>query len=131
MIRESKCIHQWIKGLLGKFPGFRLTCRMTTFLYPVVRNLSLRAREKAARLSLPDSIPAAAQPPPADDGLTEVVQRLPEAQREVLLLRYADGFSLKEVAETLNIPLGTVKSRLHHALSALREDPRTRRYFEA
>src|ERR671913_354884 len=35
--------------LLRKFPGFRLTAAMTTFLYPVVRNLSIAARKKRTR----------------------------------------------------------------------------------
>ena len=37
--------------------------------------------------------------------------------------------SLQEIADALNIPLGTVKSRLHYALKALRDDRRTRDYF--
>jgi RNA polymerase sigma-70 factor (ECF subfamily) len=48
----------------------------------------------------------------------------------VLLLRFVDGFSLNEIAEALEIPLGTVKSRLHHALDSLRQDGRTRKFFE-
>ena len=55
---------------------------------------------------------------------------LPEAQREVLLMRFVDGLTLAEIAEALAIPLGTVKSRLHNALRALRDDPRVREYFE-
>ena len=55
---------------------------------------------------------------------------LPAAQREVLLLRYADDMNLGEIAAALDVPAGTVKSRLHHALRALREDPRTRHYFQ-
>ena len=45
---------------------------------------------------------------------------LPDGQREVVVLRFADGFSLEEIAEALSIPLGTVKSRLFNALKALR-----------
>src|SRR5688572_4393458 len=38
-----------------KFPGFRLTASMTTFLYPVVKNLSIAARRKRTRVAqLPD-----------------------------------------------------------------------------
>src|SRR5210317_57755 len=37
--------------LLGKFPGFSLTASMTTFLYPVVRHLSLTARSKNRRFT--------------------------------------------------------------------------------
>jgi len=49
----------------------------------------------------------------------------------VLLLRFVDDLSLAEIAKAMNIPLGTVKSRLHNALAALRHDPRTKEYFEA
>jgi RNA polymerase sigma-70 factor (ECF subfamily) len=55
-----------------------------------------------------------------------VLANLPLKQREVLLLRFVDGFSLDEIADALEIPLGTVKSRLHTALNTLRDDPRTR-----
>ena len=55
---------------------------------------------------------------------------LPETHREVVLMRFVDGLSLDEIATALDIPLGTVKSRLHNALNALRADPRVRKYFE-
>jgi len=45
------------------------------------------------------------------------------------MLRFIDGLSLAEIAEATGIPLGTVKSRLHHAISKLRDDPRTREFF--
>jgi DNA-directed RNA polymerase specialized sigma24 family protein len=40
-----------------------------------------------------------------------------------------DGLTLAEIADTLQLPLGTVKSRLHYALAQLREDPRTKNFF--
>ncbi|MEK6563325.1 MAG: sigma factor-like helix-turn-helix DNA-binding protein [Candidatus Binatota bacterium] len=40
---------------------------------------------------------------------------LPEGQQEVVRLRFIDGLDLKEIAIALEIPLGTVKSRLHNA----------------
>jgi RNA polymerase sigma-70 factor (ECF subfamily) len=43
--------------------------------------------------------------------LTEV-QALPEAQRETVMLVYVEGFTYREAAETLGIPIGTVMSRL-------------------
>ena len=64
------------------------------------------------------------------DDLRFVLTALPEEQREVLLLRFVDGLSLAEIAEAMNIPLGTVKSRLHNALQTLRQDQRTRNFFE-
>ena len=48
------------------------------------------------------------------------VAALPAAQRDVVLLRFVDDFSLEQIAAALDVPLGTVKSRLHHALQTLR-----------
>jgi RNA polymerase sigma-70 factor (ECF subfamily) len=55
---------------------------------------------------------------------------LSEEHREVLLLRFVDCLSLAEIAEAIEIPLGTVKSRLHNALELLRQDERTKEFFE-
>jgi len=46
--------------------------------------------------------------------------RLTAKEREVVLLHFFDGMTLTEVAETLGIPTGTVKSRLHGALVRLK-----------
>jgi RNA polymerase sigma-70 factor (ECF subfamily) len=45
---------------------------------------------------------------------------LPDDQRAVVLLRVRDGMSLEEIARTMCVPVGTVKSRLHHAIRRLR-----------
>lgn len=47
--------------------------------------------------------------------------RLPEHQREAVILRYYHDFSLDEIAQTLGVPVGTVKSRLSLGLARLRE----------
>jgi len=121
--------------LLGKFPGFELTTAMTTFLYPVVRNLSLTARNRTGRFAsdaeVLDEI-AAPEQEKSGGSLTElalVLAVLPDEQREVILMRFLDGMSLAEIAIALAIPLGTIKSRLHNALNTLRADRRTRDYF--
>ena len=54
------------------------------------------------------------------DLLDRGFRRLPTEQRAVFVLHHHLGLRLGEVAETLGIPLGTVKSRLHHATNALR-----------
>lgn len=122
---------------LKKFPGFRLTANLKTFLYPAVRNLSISARRKAARYQATpaelERIENTSTPEPvgAEAGdLAFVLARLPEEQREALLLRFVDGLSLAEIAKSMDIPLGTVKSRLHNALENLRRDERTKTFFE-
>jgi RNA polymerase sigma-70 factor, ECF subfamily len=121
--------------LLRKFPGFRLTANLKTFLYPAVRNLSIAARRKAVRYQADEAgqqaLEQATTPEPdsVTNDLEVILASLPEEQREVLLLRFVDGLSLGEIASAMNIPLGTVKSRMHNALQTLREDPRTKDFF--
>jgi RNA polymerase sigma-70 factor (ECF subfamily) len=49
------------------------------------------------------------------------VERLPDFLREVVILAYYQGLKYREIAEILDIPVGTVKSRLHAALNKLQE----------
>jgi RNA polymerase sigma-70 factor (ECF subfamily) len=118
--------------LLKKFPGFQLTASMTTFLYPVVKHLSLNLRRRRCTgvdeeilLDIPDP---AVQPTPRAE-LAAALAGLTQEQREVILMRFVDDMTLDEIAEALNVPTGTVKSRLHRALEILRHDPRTQDYF--
>jgi RNA polymerase sigma-70 factor (ECF subfamily) len=120
--------------LFGKFPGFILTARMTTFLYPVVKNLSIAARRKRERSISEQAVPeaVAASPPEASDQRAELalaLSALPEPHREVLLMRFVDDMSLAEIAGALDIPVGTVKSRLHNAIATLKQDRRAMDYF--
>ncbi len=124
--------------LLGKFPGLVLTAKLTTFLYPVIKHTALQARRKAGRFAGSDEVlselPAPRTPgtgaPGDGDDIERVLTALPAHQREVLLLRFVDGMTLQEAAVALGVPVGTVKSRIHHAIRSLREDPGTKKFFE-
>jgi RNA polymerase sigma-70 factor, ECF subfamily len=118
-----------------KFPGFRLTSSVTAFLYPAVRNLSLEQRRKRRRETSADDalidLPAPNPGAVADRAeLATVIGSLPPAHREVVLLRFVDDLTIDEIAAALDVPAGTIKSRLHHAIRSLQQDPRVRRYFE-
>ncbi len=54
------------------------------------------------------------------DALDRGFRRLPPEQRAVFVLHHYLGWPLAEIAETLGVPLGTVKSRIHYATSSLR-----------
>ena len=56
----------------------------------------------------------------SDERFSALVDELPEHYRAILHLRYREEFSYEEIAETLGIPLGTVKVRLHRAHEGLR-----------
>jgi RNA polymerase sigma-70 factor (ECF subfamily) len=119
--------------LLKKFPGFHLTASMTTFLYPVVKHISLNIRRR--RLSghtgeaALGEMAEPARPQTSRAELAAALAALPEQQREIVLMRFVDDMTLQEIATALNVPLSTAKSRLYNALRTLRNDPRTRDYF--
>jgi RNA polymerase sigma-70 factor (ECF subfamily) len=50
------------------------------------------------------------------------VDRLPDLLRQVVVLAYFQGLKYRDIADTLDIPVGTVKSRLHAALARLTEE---------
>ncbi|HEX2838778.1 MAG TPA: sigma-70 family RNA polymerase sigma factor [Phycisphaerales bacterium] len=109
--------------LVEHAPRLRLTAKVSTWLYPVIRNAiaERRRRERTLRLA-PSDDPAAAAPVPTSTNAADLsarLARLPDDQREVVLLRIVEELSVQEVALALDIPEGTVKSRLHHALKAL------------
>lgn len=79
------------------------------------RDLKGRLRERAALAEL-----AAAPPEAAPPDLDAAIAGLPAGQRAVLGLFYAEGLSVAEVATALQIPPGTVKTRLMHARNHLR-----------
>jgi len=53
--------------------------------------------------------------------LQQAVDALPSTHRVVVILHYLEGLSLKEIADIVNAPEGTVKSRLHYARESLRK----------
>jgi RNA polymerase sigma-70 factor (ECF subfamily) len=88
-----------------------------------VRVLSLELMMEPSSSSGPTDLPMAPDPAEAIGRSTDVegaIRNLGHDQREVLGLHYALGLPISEIARTLAIPDGTVKSRLHAALSALR-----------
>lgn len=111
-----------------KLPQLELTASFTTFLYPAVKHLCLKRKGFLARF-LPSGglfggergVPEPAVGPRGADDFPRLVARLPAGQREVVLLRFVDGMDLADIAAALDLPLGTVKSRLHNALKLLRE----------
>ena len=74
-----------------------------------------------------DGVPEPEAPPDPEPADPELIERLPElvqsaspASRPVLLLHYGQEMKLEEVAQVLGLSVGTVKSRLHYGLRALR-----------
>jgi len=109
-------------------PSYDGRAAASTWLYTIARNTCLTAlRSEAHRKTLPlDFIDEPASTDAANSNhalrrmeLAECVDRLPEAQRDVIILFYLEEKSIKEVGEMLDLPEGTIKSHLHRARIAL------------
>ncbi len=95
------------------------------YLFGIARKLSLAAwKERAEDKVLPFDAALTEVAAPVDDdriaAARETIVTLEPLQREILDLRFAQGLAYAEIAEVLGIPLGTVRSRLHHAIAEVR-----------
>jgi RNA polymerase sigma-70 factor (ECF subfamily) len=120
--------------LLRKFPGFKLTSNLRTFLYPVVKNLSIEFSRKKRRLVasgevLTELVAPVSKGTNSGEGLAAVLAILPPESREILLMRFVDDLTIEEIAQALGVPGNTIKSRLYRALQTLHGDPRAKKYF--
>jgi len=120
------------------------TCRLSTWLYAILlhchqealrrarsRPISLAHLPSAQAMQLQsrhESDPSFGPSPAAAAAQNEVawqlsrcVEMLPEKHREVIQLRFFEDASLPDMAAVLGCSVGTVKSRLHHALDKLRK----------
>ncbi len=89
-----------------------------------------RWREEARHDALLEDIPAP-DPPPREELLPALrhMDGISPASRAVLVLHFEEELSLPEVAAVLELPLGTVKSRLAYGLTALRKQLTKERSF--
>ena len=114
---------------------FRGQSNLYTWLYGVLLNLDRKRREKRGlrRRKMQDMVDRAQSEtpsPPADaraeasewkSSLWSRVAELPTAQHQTLVLRFSQGLRYEDIAEAMDCPLGTVKSRIYHGLNALRQ----------
>jgi RNA polymerase sigma-70 factor (ECF subfamily) len=102
-----------------KLPSLRQAGTLVSFVYRIAHNLAV----SAARRPRPVMMPADQAAPERADASGEVhraVALLPEPHRVVVSLRHFSGLSHEEIARTLDLPAGTVRSRLSRAYDRLR-----------
>lgn len=123
---------------------FNTDLKFSTWLYRIATNLCIdRIRKKKPDyyldaevagtdgLTMYSQIPAEVKKPEDElEGmeLQELIQqeilKLPEKYRTVIILKYIQELSLNEISEILDMPLGTVKTRIHRGREALRQQLR-------
>ncbi len=123
---------------------YNATCRLSTWLYSILLHRYQKAIRRAGSrpvslASLPpfdagelrkqqERIPSS-EPSPAEAALqrellaqlSECIEKLPSKHRQIILLRFFEDAALPDIATVLGCSIGTVKSRLHHALEKLRK----------
>lgn len=94
----------------------------STWLVRILLNYCADERKRKHRFSPFAAL--AAEPSswdtPQDPDLAAAIEALEPGCKDIIILSYFEGFPLTEVADILDIPVGTVKSRLHRALGQLR-----------
>ena len=115
------CVQETFAYILRKTPNLKLTAKMTTFLYPVVLHLSMAALNKKTPFSLEETVDepiykAGINPFDKESDLAIVLSNLPPKHQEVIYMKYFDSLTIEEISQALNIPIGTVKSRINKAL---------------
>jgi RNA polymerase sigma-70 factor, ECF subfamily len=119
-----------------KLESFRRESALYTWLYRIAFNVAVSQRRRRRPIASLDRR-RETNLDPADDGLSPAesleqkerhgqvraaIARLPDDQRAVLVLREIDGCCYETIAEILDLPLGTVRSRLHRARVQLRTE---------
>ncbi|WP_454862440.1 RNA polymerase sigma factor SigW [Peribacillus frigoritolerans] len=124
--------------------SFNITMKFSTWLYRIATNLCIdRLRKKKPDYYLDAEVAgteglnmysqiASDMAKPEEEveslELQETIQmeimKLPEKYRSVIVLKYIEELSLKEISEILDLPVGTVKTRIHRGREALRKQLR-------
>jgi RNA polymerase sigma-70 factor (ECF subfamily) len=124
--------------------SFNINLKFSTWLYRIATNLCIdRIRKKKPDfyldaevsgtdgLTMYSQIPADTSLPEEDvenlelqETIQKEISRLPEKYRSVIVLKYIEELSLNEISEILDMPLGTVKTRIHRGREALRQQLR-------
>lgn len=140
---SEDCLQETFMRLWKAAPNWRGESKVSTFIFQIAKNLALDAREKVfrerargggssdedgstARKDLAEAVDPGAGPSHKLEGdelrlaVRRALESLPEEQRIVVHLAQSEGLTYREVSEILNLPVGTVKSRMAAAADALR-----------
>jgi RNA polymerase sigma-70 factor (ECF subfamily) len=117
-------LQETFAALVRRPERLQLAVSPQAYLFGIARHLSAEAcRRFRPGEELPPGLPAASATPadPRLEAMREAVAKLNPPLREVIELRLQSELSYEEIAAVLDIPIGMVRSRLHHAVKQLRQ----------
>ena len=108
----------------GFTPGSNIRAWLYTILHRVRTDAFRRSRRSPQTVEMADEGPAV--PPPQDalarggEDLVRALESLPDVFRDAVVLRDVEDFSYQEIARILDVPIGTVMSRIHRGRALMR-----------
>ena len=104
--------------------SFEGKSRFSTWVFGIAYREFLRAREKFVQTVPLDEQVLYAQTQSADDRISirDAVESLPDLYRQVVFLVYIQGLTYRKAACVLDVPIGTLKSRMNYAFNILRDE---------
>lgn len=109
---------------LRRIDRLRASVSPRAYLFGIARHQCLDALRRLRPTSdqpVDEIVAASAGTDARVEAMRTAITELPAVHREALLLKLQHELSYEEIAEVLNVPLGTVRSRLHHAVRQLKQ----------
>lgn len=121
--RAEDLTQETFLAVIGAVAHYEPRALVRTYLYSIAMNLLAAERRKQFRDSPPGHIapePTTNDAPDAALWIRQALEKLDDSEREILMLREYEQLSYAEIADLLNLPLNTVRSRLFRSRMALK-----------
>ncbi|HUX23586.1 MAG TPA: sigma-70 family RNA polymerase sigma factor [Burkholderiales bacterium] len=123
--RADDLVQDTLERALAKFHLWRRGSDMRAWMFAIMHNVFINQLKQRRELALDEAADARLEGAPRSDSLElrdldAALKRLPAEQREVLLLVGLEQLSYSEAGQALNVPVGTVMSRLSRGRERLR-----------
>jgi len=124
--RADDLVQDTLERALTKFHLWRHGSDLRAWMFSIMHNVFINQLKSRRELALDEVTEAALESAPQSDplqlrDLDAALRRLPAEQREVLLLVGLEQLSYAEASQALNVPVGTVMSRLSRGRERLRD----------
>jgi RNA polymerase sigma-70 factor (ECF subfamily) len=132
---EDVVAETFLRACCGR-AGFRGESKPLTWLIRIASRVCLDALGRPQPKAQPTAAVSRGPRPSAieRDERTELIaaalDKLPFAQRQVVVLKQFTGLTFQQIADSLDVPLGTVLGRMHRAIAKLADDPSLRRWMK-
>lgn len=120
---REDAVQETILRAWEKLPKLRQEKHFETWVVRILINQCHAIGRRIGRtVSAEDILPEEIAQPPKERQLRDAILHLPSDYRSVIVLHYIEGYGVREIAEMLDLPVGTVKSKLYRAREILKRE---------